>query len=67
MAHRTARVNLVTAQHQRHHRNAYLDGSRTVDLRNNCIDLNSADPFIIDVLERGERMLLEPQRDDCAG
>ena len=57
---RISNINGVT-------RNAYLDGSRTVDLRNNCIDLASTDPFIIDVLERGERMLLEPQRDDCAG
>jgi len=48
-------------------RNAYLDGSRKVDLSNNCIDLESSDPFIRDVLERGEHMLLVPQREDCGG
>lgn len=45
--------------------NGYIDGSRTVDLRHNCIDLGSGDPFTRDVVAIGGRVLLEPQRDDC--
>lgn len=56
---RIATVNAVA-------HNDHFDGSRTLDLRHNCIDLQSTDPFTRDVISTGGRILLEPQRDDCA-
>jgi hypothetical protein len=46
--------------------NRYIDGSRSVDLRGNCIDLTSEDPFTQDVVATGGGVQLEPQREDCS-
>lgn len=45
--------------------NRYIDGSRSVDLRGNCVHLTSDDPFTQDVLAIGGGVRLEPQREDC--
>lgn len=45
--------------------NRYIDGSRSVDLRGNCIDVTSEDPFTQDVVAIGGSVRLDPQRDDC--
>ena len=46
--------------------NRYIDGSRSVDLRGNCIDLTSEDPLTQDVVATGGGVQLEPQREDCS-
>ena len=47
--------------------NRSLSASEPYDLRNNCIDLASDDPFVQDLLERGTGLLLEPQDAECVG
>jgi len=48
-------------------RNRMLSAAEPFDLRNNCIDLTSDDPFVQDLLERGTGLLLEPQDMGCVG
>lgn len=48
-------------------RNRYLGAEQPYDLRHNCIDLASSDPFMQDLLARGESLLLEPQAECAAG
>ncbi len=47
--------------------NRSLGAEQPYDLRHNCIDLASADPFLQDMLERGTSLLLEPQSECSAG
>lgn len=48
-------------------RNRMLSAAEPYDLRNNCIDLASDDPFVQDLLERATGLLLEPQDMECVG
>lgn len=48
-------------------RNRMLNASQPFDVRGNCIDLVSDDPFVQDLLERGTGLLLEPQDLPCVG
>jgi len=48
-------------------RNRFLGAEQPYDLRHNCIDLASSDPFVQDLLSRGDSLLLDPQAECAAG